>query len=361
MIKYLGSKRLLVPLIGTIARTLPAQTACDLFAGTTRVGQELRRSGLSVISNDTAVYSEQLALAYIVADEAVDRARLRTLLAELNALPGKRGYVTRTFCEEARFFQPQNGERIDAIRERIEQLQLSRVERGLLLTSLMEAADRVDSTVGVQMAYLKQWASRSFNPLELREPEIVDGPAGQAFVSDANELVRTLRGIDLVYIDPPYNQHSYAGNYHIWETLVRWDAPESYGVARKREDVKERYSPYNSKRASREAFQDLVEHTPTPWLIVSFSNEAWHPANEVMELLSGCREQVRMLSMEHKRYVGAQIGIFSPKGRRVGEPTHASNTEHLFLAGPEAEPLDEACARTREMEDKRASLGAVPS
>ena len=35
----------------------------------------------------------------------------------------------------------------------------------MLIVSLMEAADRVDSTTGVQMAFLKQWAARSYNDL----------------------------------------------------------------------------------------------------------------------------------------------------------------------------------------------------
>ena len=69
VLKYLGSKRELVPLIGELVRRIPARTACDLFAGTTRVGQELRRSGLVVHSNDTATYSEALGQAYIAADE----------------------------------------------------------------------------------------------------------------------------------------------------------------------------------------------------------------------------------------------------------------------------------------------------
>ena len=45
----------------------------------------------------------------------------------------------------------------------------------VLLTSLIEAADRVDSTTGVQMAYVKQWATRSHKDLELRLPELIAG------------------------------------------------------------------------------------------------------------------------------------------------------------------------------------------
>jgi len=92
---------------------------------------------------------------------------------------------------------------------------------GIALTSLMEAADRVDSTTGVQMAYLKRWARRSHNRLTLRMPELVDGE-GEALRREAEDAAEA--ECDVAYLDPPYNQHSYLGNYHVWETLVRWDA-----------------------------------------------------------------------------------------------------------------------------------------
>ena len=117
MVKYLGSKRTLVPAIRAAAGALGVRTACDLFAGTTRVGQALRRAGLTVHSNDLATYSEALGQAYVAADERVDRERIRALLAHLSSLPGRRGYFTETFCERARFFQPHNGMRVDAIRD----------------------------------------------------------------------------------------------------------------------------------------------------------------------------------------------------------------------------------------------------
>src|SRR6185503_395914 len=153
------------------------------------------------------------------------RRSLREQLAHLAALPGSDGYVTRTFSRQARYFHPDNGRRIDAIRDEIERLGPGRLERGVLLTSLLEAADRVDSTVGVQMAYLKRWAPRASNPLQLREPVAVPGPAGTPRMGDANRLASELGDVELAYLDPPYNQHSYAGNYHVWETIVRNDAP----------------------------------------------------------------------------------------------------------------------------------------
>jgi adenine-specific DNA-methyltransferase len=242
--------------------------------------------------------------------------------------------VTRTFCEEARYFTPQNGARIDAIRARIDRLDLDAVERGVLLTALLEAADRVDSTVGLQMAYLKRWAPRALNPLELREPHAVDGPAGDVSRRDANELVAELDGVDCTYVDPPYNQHSYFGNYHVWETIVRNDAPPAYGVARKRADTREHRSPYNSKRLAFAALRDLVERAATPWLVVSCSDEGFHDPADVRALL-GEAGYVAETAIDNPRYVGARIGIHNARGQRVGAVSHVRNHELLFVVGPD--------------------------
>jgi adenine-specific DNA-methyltransferase len=341
VIKYIGSKRTLVPLITQAVTSLPAESVCDLFAGTTRVGQGLREAGLTVHSNDLASYSEVLGIAYIESDDSVDRDRVQELLDHLATLEPEHGYFTETFCVQSRFFQPENGMKVDAIRNEIDRLDLTRQERSLLLTSLMEAADRVDSTCGLQMAYVKKWAARSFNPLELRMPHAVQGPAGRATRLDANDLAPELGDIDCVYIDPPYNQHSYFSNYHIWETLIRWDQPEHYGVACKRIDCKTTKSPFNRKREAWDAFEGLIENIPSPWLVVSFNDEGFHDREAITELLGRSRH-VKVVSTDFKRYVGAQIGIHNPDGEKVGEVSHLRNRELLFLAGPDEEVLEKA-------------------
>jgi adenine-specific DNA-methyltransferase len=342
VIKYIGSKRTLVPLIEQVAGRLPVRSACDLFAGTTRVGQGLRRAGLEVLSNDTSSYSEQLGYAYVVADESTDRDKVARVLAELAALPGRPGYFTQTFCVDARYFQPRNGARIDAIRSALERYELEPVERGLVLTSLLEAADRVDSTTGLQMAYLKRWAPRAHNDLELRMPAPVAGPAGTVARLDANALAPTL-DCDLVYVDPPYNQHSYFSNYHVWETLVRWDAPATYGIANKRVDCRETKSDYNSKRRAAAALGDLLDKLEAPWLLVSCSDEGYHDVDDLHARL--CEHgHVGVVEVDFKRYVGAQIGIYNPQGTKVGAVSHVRNKELLFLAGPDKGRVQAAIA-----------------
>jgi len=338
LIKYIGSKRTLVPLIRAAAAELPVRTACDLFAGTTRVGQALRMLGLEVVSNDLATYSEALGLAYIAAGRSVDRDRLAAVLGELGALPGRDGYFTEAFCRHTRYIQPHNGRRIDAIRDAIDTYDLDELERGIVLTSLLEAADRVDSTTGLQMAYLKSWSALSHDQLQLRLPEAIPGPAGTVVRRDANALAPTL-DVDLVYVDPPYNHHSYFSNYHVWETLVRWDAPEQYGVAGKRVDCRERKSAYNSRRLAPAALEELLAKLPAKWLIVSFNDEGFHDPARVEEMLAG-RGYVGRIDVDSKRYVGAQIGIYNPRGERVGRVGHLRNHEYVFVVGPDRARID---------------------
>jgi adenine-specific DNA-methyltransferase len=347
VIKYLGSKRLLVSVLGDIVTAVGARSVLDLFTGTTRVAQEFKRRGVFVTAADYATYAEMLGLCYIATDATtVDKEALSRALDELNALPGTPGYFTRTFCVASRYFQPKNGARVDAIRDAIEDRYRDDALYPVLLTALMLAADRVDSTTGLQMAYLKQWAPRAYADLELRMPELLAG-SGAALRGDAAALVDVVPQVDLAYLDPPYNQHRYFTNYHVWETLVRWDEPVHYGVACKRVDARDdaTHSAFNSKREMPAALESVIARTRATVVVVSYNDEAWvTPAQITGWLRDAGHDEVAMLGFDSKRYVGAQIGIHNPAGRKVGRVSHLRNTEYVFVAGP-AE-LVEAASRS---------------
>jgi adenine-specific DNA-methyltransferase len=201
--------------------------------------------------------------------------------------------------------------------------------KAILLTSLILAADKVDSTTGVQMAYLKEWAPRSYNDLRLEYPPLLPGE-GLALLGDAVEVVGEVEA-EILYLDPPYNQHSYLGNYHIWETLALWDRPRTYGVARKREDVRHRKSPFNSKRLAKEALARLLSKAQAHHVLLSFNNEGFLGTEDIEGLLKEWGYTLR-LSRRHKRYVGALIGVYNPRGEKVGTVSHTENTEFLFVA-----------------------------
>jgi len=341
VIKYIGSKRTLIPVIlETVRRAADARTVVDLFSGTSRVGHALKAAGFRVLANDHNAYAATLARCYVQADAEDVVADAHRLVAEFNALPGEPGHFTDTFCVKSRFFQPRNGARIDAIREAIAAKGLEPELEAVMLVALMEAADRVDSTTGVQMAYLKSWAARAHNDLELRVPDVLPRAAhgkGWATCLDAFEAAAALEG-EIAYIDPPYNQHSYLGNYHIWESLVRWDKLDVYGIACKRIDVPERRSVFNSRPRFADAIERLLNTVRAPVLVVSFSNEGHLPRAEMERMLRslwGGTANVTTIERDFKRYVGAQIGIFNPGGERVGTVSHLRNKEYLYVVSRE--------------------------
>lgn len=338
MIKYLGSKRVLIPLITKVISSLETQgSVIDLFSGTARVGYNLKKQGYQVFANDINTYAAILAACYVQADAERWEIEAKDWVKELNQLRGVDGYFTQSFCRDSSFFQVKNGLKIDAIRERIEAESLPYELRAILLTSLMEAADRVDSTCGVQMSFLKRWSLRSYKPIKLRVPKLLPraiSGKGYAFRADASEMLDQLSA-DIAYLDPPYNQHKYIGNYHIWESLVLWDKPEVYGVARKRLDVRDRLSDFNSRRKILKALQTVIDDLDVSHLVVSFNNEGHITKDEMIDLLSR-RGEVVVLAQDSRRYVGAQIGIHNQQGHAVGKISHLRNTEYIFVVSDKA-------------------------
>lgn len=342
MVKYLGSKRRLVDqIVGACASDAARPgTAIDLFSGTARVGMALKRAGWRVTSNDHTAFAHTLATAHVQADPERVADRALPLIDQLNTLDPAPGYITETFGHRSRFIHPDNGARIDAARAAIAAMEVDDELRAVLLASLIEAADRVDSTTGVQMAYLKRWATRAHNRLCLRLPEMVARPTAggsRAVRLDALEAAGVLTG-DVAYLDPPYNQHSYLSNYHVWETIATGDEPEVFGIACKRVDCKTRKSPFNSKRTIHAAMAAVLERLDVATVVLSFSDEGFLTRDELTDLLE-TRGPVAVFEREMDRYVGCKIGIHSPGGQRVGSVGRVRNTELIFVAGRGAERL----------------------
>jgi len=206
------------------------------------------------------------------------------------------------------------------------------------------------------MAYLKQWAPRSFQPLSLRAPELLPG-SGRSIRSDAREAIGTLGQVDFAYLDPPYNQHRYFTNYHVWETLIRWDAPDHYGIACKRADSRsaDTRSDFNSKRTMPGALGETVARIKAKVVVVSCNDESWLSRDD---LLTMCAERghVELLEFDSKRYVGAQIGIHDPAGQKVGRISHLRNVERLAVCGPRTEVAAAVGAWRVQSHDRSAEV-----
>ena len=336
MIKYIGSKRKLLPQVEAAIKhcASPGASVVDLFSGAGHVAKHLRGCGYEVTANDMNYYAYCIAKTYLSFFPLEATKYMQPTINRLNKIqPGYSGYFTRTFCEDAMFFQPKNGQKVDAIRDEIEKLKKYDLYYYAYLVSLMEAADGVDNTTGVQMAYLKHWCKRSHNDLELRLLDFPVGPVGEAVCGRAeNFFNKRHKDYDVVYMDPPYNQHNYRGNYHIWETLCKWDEPEPYGKARKRIDIKDKAckSNFNFKKKAHAAMLEVIQSVRVKHIVVSFNNEGYISRDEMVSMLQ-TRGNVEVSTHDYDRYVGAKIGIHDLEGNKVGAVSHIKNKEYIFI------------------------------
>src|SRR4029077_3211931 len=135
----------------------------------------------------------------------------------------------------------------------------------------------------------KEWAPRSYRALELRVPELLAGP-GRGLRAGALAGAGTGGEVDLDYLETPYNQHRYFTNYHVWETLVAWDAPDHYGVACKRVDARDpaTKSVFNDRRAMPDALAAVINEVDADLVIVSYNNESW-VAIDALEAMCAAR------------------------------------------------------------------------
>ena len=338
MIKYLGSKRRLVPVLGELAERSGAAHRARPLHGHDARGPGVQAPRRARPAVDSARYAEALARCYVATDgRAVDRARAARRAGPTSTpCPATTGYVTETFCRASpAIFQPHNGARIDAIRDALARDYAGSPLYPILLTSLLEAADRVDSTTGVQMAYLKEWAPRSHTRPRAARARAARPAPGAAVRGDALALRRRLPEVDLAYLDPPYNQHSYYRNYHVWETLVAWDAPEHYGVACKRDrlprpgDAQPRSTP---APPFRDALAGVVRDVRARVLVLSYNDESWIELDDLVELCAAARrgahaglrlQALRRRADRHPR----------PGRQRVGRVGRLRNVEYLLVAG----------------------------
>ncbi|NKC33108.1 DNA methyltransferase [Roseomonas sp. BU-1] len=335
MIKYLGSKK---ALLGPILRAIGAAAGegavvADLFSGSARVAHAVKAAGWQVLANDELRFAQVLARGVVQADAEAWGARARRLLADFADLPPAPGWFTETYAGQARYLHPANAARIEAVREAIRRLEAEPELEAVLLAALLQAADRVDSSPGHQMAFLRALAPRALKPLALRLPDLLPRPASGPCLALGEDAVALAAAIecDVAYLDPPYDQHAYLANYHLWETLVRWDRPEVYGRACKRTDCRTRRSPFNRRAAIGPAFATLVAALRAPTLVVSFGAEGFLGRAELERMLAG-RGYLHVLEVPHRRYAGTRLGIHNGRGEKVGRPGPAATVERLYVA-----------------------------
>jgi adenine-specific DNA-methyltransferase len=354
-IKYAGSKLKLLRHILALAQRTAAKTVLDGFAGSTRVSQAFAKSGFRVIVNDVAVWSEVLGSCYLL--NRKPRKDYIELIEHLNSVPPKDGWFTEHYGGEAnggvavqrdglkKPWQVHNTRKLDGIREEIDNLSLSAVQKAVALTSLILALDRVDSTLGHFVSYLKDWSPRSFNEMRLEVPKLFAN-------TEDNEVLRedvfdvAGRTVDLAYFDPPYGSNNekmppsrvrYASYYHLWTTVCLNDRPDTFGKALRRSDTSDnlsasvfeefRENPDTGRFLAVEAIERLIQSTAARWIILSYSSGGRATADELNEVLCRSGNVLDVIELDYRRNVMAAMKWSNEWLRDAESP----NREFLFL------------------------------
>lgn len=353
-IKYAGSKLKLLPKILELASRTGAKSVLDGFSGTTRVSQAFAKRGYRVICNDIAVWSEVFGKCYLL--NRGERITYAELIEHLNGQKPTDGWFTEHYgatpngkttldTELKKPWQTHNTRKLDAIREEIDNLSLSDVERAVALTSLILALDRVDSTMGHFVSYLKDWSPRSFNELRLEVPRVFVNTEHHQ-VTRQDILSPVAAAVDLAYYDPPYGSNNekmppsrvrYASYYHVWTTIIHNDRPELFGKALRRKDTSDtvaasvfeefRCNPVTNRFLAVEAIERLIEKTQARWIILSYSSGGRATADEVNEVLQQHGRLVEVVELDYKRNVMADMKWTNDWIRDAESP----HREFLFL------------------------------
>lgn len=328
---YIGSKFSLLPFIDEVIRNvagnaLSDKILCDIFAGTGIVGRYFKNKVSKVLSNDIEYYSYVLIKNYI--ENSEDIPSKSGYIDRLNLLaPIDTGFIYRNYCSGSgsgrQYFTDANGRKIDAVRRQIETWYRAGEISGhlywFLLCSLVESADKVANTASVYGAFLKHVKKSAAKEMEIAPAEFeLSGHIHEVFNEDANSLIRRISG-DILYLDPPYNARQYGANYHLLNTIARYETFEPKGKTGLDDYYK---SGYCRSGDVREQFEDLIKNASFKYVFLSYNNEG---------LMSP--EDIRRIMSKYGRYDLAERKYHRFKADKTENRNHKADctTEYLHI------------------------------
>lgn len=319
--RYIGGKSLLLDNINNVimSEVPEVSSVIDLFAGSGIVSNNFKSKGYRIISNDFLYFSYVMSRASIELNKkpTFKNLSIDDPIKYLNELTiaDTSFYVDQCFiynnyspvgqCRRM-YFQPENALKIDIIRLTIEKWYtyelITEDEYFYLLSSLINAVPFVSNITGVYAAYLKFWDKRTYKTLKLTDPIITsNGKKNECYNSDFTELLS--KKCDLLYADPPYNSREYLPNYHILETIARYDYPDIHGVTGMR-NYNEQKSVFCKKGTVASAFETMIRDCKSKYILISYNNESLLSTEELSSI---CRryaidDSFKLFEYSYQRY-----------------------------------------------------------
>lgn len=275
----------------------------DLFAGTGIVGKTYKAKGCTVIANDIQYYSYVLNKHFIENIPEMDMS----MLERLNNLAPVEGFIYKNYCYGSgsgrNYFTNDNGMKCDAIRIELEDMhktgEISDYIYFYYLASLVNSIDKYANTASVYGAFLKHIKKSAQKEFQLELLPVISGKVGTVYNEDINKLVKKVHG-DVLYLDPPYNARQYCSNYHVLETIARYDNPKLSGITGLRDSTGQK-SKFCSKRIVADVFEDLIKNAQFKYIFLSYNNEGLMTSDTIRKIMSGYGEY-RLFTSEYKRF-----------------------------------------------------------
>ncbi len=328
--RFIGNKQNLVETIHYITQKagVYGNSLFDCFSGTANVAKYFKKSGYQVYSSDLLYFSYVLQKAYIVNNQESKFEKLLDSIHSstnllfsnpidlvvnyLNNIPPIEGFIyknytpsgTQYFDQPRMYFIDENGKIIDAIRQQIELWKSNRLidenEYYVLLACLIETVPFYANVAGVFAAFQKKWDPRAIKKLILRPIKyVVNTSTNYSYNMDSLNLLSNIE-TDIFYLDPPYNQRQYAPNYHILETIAKYDDPIIKGITGLRGYENQKSKFCNPDLALKEL--DLIARKGKfKYLILSYNTEGIMTQENIISILKKYGE-VSLYELEYLRF-----------------------------------------------------------
>ena len=234
------------------------------------------------------------------------------VLDYLNNLKWKKGFIYENYSPEwsknkdfeRMYFTNENAKKCDVIREKIKEWRkedkINENEYYFLLASLIESIDKVANTASVYGAFLKKFKKPALNNLLLKPADFyLNDNEHQVFNKDINKLILETSH-DVVYLDPPYNHRQYSWNYHILETIAKYDNPEITWKTWMRVDP-EKKSNFCKKAEVKKSFEELIKNIDAKYIFMSYNCEWLLSHQEIKEIMQ-TRWKYWVFTKEYRRF-----------------------------------------------------------
>lgn len=321
--RFIGCKTLLLEKIEEIINENinDAKSLCDIFSGTSTVARYFKNK-YEIYSNDLLFFSYVLQKATIENDimpkfEGLKKIGVKDPINYFNNLENedmeiikqKDRFLQNTYSPKGNrmYFTDENALRIDFARIKTEEWLKNNLitenEYYYLIACIVEGVPFISNISGTYGAYHKKWDKRTQNMYQLYRLEVIrNNKNNKCYNQDGVELLKHIKG-DILYIDPPYNERQYLPNYHVLETVAKYDNPKVKGVTGQREYNGEK-SDFCIKKSVVSAFDNLIRNANFKYILVSYSTEGLMKVEEIEKILKkyGKENTFKLYKIPYRRY-----------------------------------------------------------